>query len=539
MATQLRTYQLNAKKGVSDLFRQGVKKVLVAMGTGSGKTTFIADIIKDTIAKDNRVIFLAHRDELIDNARDRLFDQMNIRAGVIKSGRKSDPSKMVQVASVQTLIGKLKTGNVPAKLIVVDECHHHSNDGTYAKIMEYYKNSFVIGLTATPFRLDGKPLDFYQRILHPVKMKELIEQGFLVPCKVYAPKKGSINLEDLKKRAGDYNISDTAQRFDDEVIQSTIEYYKDIGKGKSFVAFCQNVKNSKIACNAFNKAGIVSAHIDANTKDKRRKEIVQMFREGKIQILFNVNIFTEGFDMPSIWGVILLRKTASLGLYLQMLGRGMRPQKGKTECTVIDMANNISEHGYPRNYDDWGFTLSGLDKKPSKPKLCEQCNEGVAELVFEDDDFRYYKCGVCEAPSKRSKNTKMSINGSKELVVANEVSVLLTTLLKQTRQTMLKHLKAKTYPLKFLRIQCHLKGYKRKYPGMLFLKHQLGPEGFNYDHPKKFLNANALIAMAEEEAGLSKIWMAIREIDIPKKELSSKDKFFKNKWKQKFKNGRQ
>ncbi|GAB2528228.1 DEAD/DEAH box helicase [Rufibacter soli] len=367
---QLRDYQLNALALLNQGILDGHRAQLLVLPTGAGKTTVAGQMIHNTTAKGNHVLFMAHRKELVDQAKNRLHS-FGIHPGVIMAGWKHRKDRAVNVASVQTLIKR----ELPhATVIVVDECHH-STSGSFKKILDQYPNAFIVGLTATPYRLDGKGLGSvgYTNIVAPISLGELTEQGHLVPARYIGVPK---DMSDVATKGGDYDVHQMHMKFDKaELYDEVVEKYNSFAPGTKAIVFNVDVKHSESMRDRFLSAGISCAHVDGETSPVERNKILAAFRDGKYQVLCNVNILTEGFDLPAIETVILNRSTKSKSLYLQMVGRGLRPAPGKRHCTVLDHGGNVWNHGPVDAPDE--YTLEDVPKKKAQQaapvKECPQC----------------------------------------------------------------------------------------------------------------------------------------------------------------------
>lgn len=365
----LRDYQNNAIEQLRDGFRQGHRAQLLVLPTGAGKTTVASKLIHGAVEQTNRVLFMAHRKELVEQAKERLH-QFGIKPGVIMSGWKQRANMAVNVASVQTLLRR----ELPdAKIIVVDEAHH-SISASFKKLLEQYPSSAIIGLTATPYRLDGKGLgDIYTNIIAPISLAELTERGFLVPARYVGSK---MDMSGVKTTGGDYDVHQMHSMFDKkEIYAGVVEHYKQFAPNTKAIVFNVDVKHSEKMRDTFLESGIAAAHVDGETPPLERSRILAAFKEGRFQVLCNVNILTEGFDLPAIETVVLNRATKSKSLYLQMVGRGLRPAPGKSHCTVIDQGGNVWDHG-PVDMEE-EYTLESVKKKKMQQaapvKACPQC----------------------------------------------------------------------------------------------------------------------------------------------------------------------
>ncbi|MBS4000798.1 MAG: DEAD/DEAH box helicase [Desulfobulbaceae bacterium] len=361
----LRPYQARFKSAIYNSFRTNIN-VMGVLPTGAGKTHCFSSIVSDCIAKGHKVLILAHREELIGQAYAKLKNGYNLEVGVIKSGYTPNLSAPVQVASVQTLIRR--DLNIPFKLMIVDEAHHDQKNNTYGKIRDkikkYSPTLRVLGVTATPIRLNGSGFkDVYDDMVIGATVKELIELGNLVPPKylIHAP----VDLGGVKKTGGDYNLKQLAESYRAKMpCELLIEDHLKYFQGKQTVVFAINIEHSKDIVESYNRKGIKAAHIDGDTPDEIRKSILRDFADKRITVISNFGILTEGFDCPGIEVIQLARPTESLSLFMQMGGRALRPAEGKEQAIISDWANAVMTHGKLEFDRDW--TLGGLSGKYKK-----------------------------------------------------------------------------------------------------------------------------------------------------------------------------
>ncbi len=367
-----RPYQDRAISETSNAFKKGIKKVLLCLPTGGGKTTIASLIIKNAVLKDKKVLFLAHRQELIYQAHARL-QKFGVYAGIIM-GKHKYAYDSVNVASIQTLQRRFMP---PADLIFIDEAHH-TNSAGILKILENYPNSYIIGLTATPERLDNKSLStVYNELICPIDINELIDDGFLVTPRIFAAA-DSLREEDfanVKTAMGDYANNELYKLYDKpKLYKGVVENYKKLAPNTKAIIFCVNCEHSRNTADEFLNNGILAMHLDADVPTEKRKEILEDFANGKFNVLCNVNILTEGYDLPSIETVILNRATKSTALYFQMVGRGLRPAPNKNFCIVIDHGANWKTHGLVTDEREWNWEGKKKDKKGAFPtKECPNC----------------------------------------------------------------------------------------------------------------------------------------------------------------------
>ena len=260
-----------------------------------------------------------------------------------------------------------------ANNILVHNCHHLGAQ-TWRNLYEYYPNAYKIGLTATPWRLDGKGLaDFFSSIVMGPRVRDLINQGWLCDYKIYAPV--APDLSGIKSSMGDFVNKELFTRMNNAAITgSCINEYVKHASGKRGIVFAVNVEHSKIIMDGFNLRGIECEHIDATTHPDLRASAINRFKRGETKVLTNVNLFGEGFDLPDIECVMLMRPTKSLSLYLQMVGRALRPTEHKQHAIILDHSGNALEHNMPCYEHEW--SLAGRPKKKSssvKIKVCPKC----------------------------------------------------------------------------------------------------------------------------------------------------------------------
>ena len=370
----LRPYQRAALEGLRAAISRGRRRVLLVLPTGGGKTTIAAEMIHGAVRRGRKVLFVAHRKELIDQASQRL-DQFAVPHGVIMAGhRRWHPLMPVQVASVQTLVRRQAP---PADLVIVDEAHH-ARARTYQRILDHYPHAPVIGLTATPWRTDGRGLgELFEDIVAPVSIRELTEQGYLVPVTGFAY--DSPDLRAVRTRGGDYERRGLELAMGGQVIAGHIvERYLEHGRGKRAILFATSVRHSLDLVSRFQAAGVRAEHLDGETDRDTRERILARLASGATQVVSNVGVLTEGWDCPSVEICILARPTQSVALYLQMVGRVLRPAPGKTVARIHDHAGCILMHGLPSAERDYSLTSDTASAKGESEAMralrqCQQC----------------------------------------------------------------------------------------------------------------------------------------------------------------------
>lgn len=338
--TTLRPYQAEALEAVLTSSEKGIKRPMVVLPTGMGKTVLFTSIAREM---NTRTLVIAHREELLTQAKSKF---QNVWPGVpigIVQGRKNEYGAKVVAASIQTLINEKRIKQLgDFGLIVVDECHHAAAD-SYMEVLGNLKafeenGPVVLGVTATPNRSDGLGLDStFQEIVYEKDILYGIENGYLcnlrgIVCRL------DIDFKKLKTRAGDFQAGSSAELLlAAGAPKYTVEAYQEHANGRKGVVFTPTVEVAEQMADAFNKAGIPSAAISGKSKKEDRRNILKALDTGEIQMVANCGVLTEGFDQPDISCVIIARPTKSQGLYIQMVGRGTRLAPGKEDCIVIDM----------------------------------------------------------------------------------------------------------------------------------------------------------------------------------------------------------
>lgn len=370
-----RDYQLQGIEAVRQCIRDGNRKILLVSPTGSGKTVIASHIIQNSDARGYHSLFVAHRREIIFQTSHKL-KAVGVDHGLILSGHKQSFMAMTHVASIQTLVRR----NAPrADLLIFDEAHHVSA-GTYQRILNQYPEAVILGLTATPCRRDGKGLGAtFEKLVQVASIEDLIAQGFLVPVTPYAPSRP--DLTGVRKTAGDYNEGDLEKAVDKpKLIGDIVDHWHRLAGSRKTILFAATIGHSQHMVEAFRASGVKVQHIDGEMDHGLRDRILEEYREGDLQVICNVGVLTEGFDAPETGCIVLARPTKSFGLFVQMLGRGMRPAQGKQDCILLDHAGAIYEHGLP-NRIDWQLEPGELAYKPRKyekkedaPWVCKSCS---------------------------------------------------------------------------------------------------------------------------------------------------------------------
>lgn len=340
----LRPYQVEAIQQARAALGTGSKAVLLVSPTGSGKTIIAAEIIRLAVQRSSRVLFLAHRRELIQQTADKL-NRFGVRHGIVMAGVRPALQHPVQVASVQTL-ARRRDVLTAVDLIFFDEAHHAAA-GSYTDILEWYPRARVVGLTATPWRLDGRGLaDVFDAHVLVASPRELKEAGFLVPVGGWEFE--SIDTSHARVARGDFATKDLVdEAAKPRVVGDIVEEWLRHADGKRSVVFCVSIEVSKLIAEKFRAAGVACEHIDGEMATAERDAVITRLRSGVTRVVCNCNVLTEGFDCPELEVCVLARPTLSTALYLQMVGRVLRPAPGKTMARIHDHSGCLVRHGHP------------------------------------------------------------------------------------------------------------------------------------------------------------------------------------------------
>lgn len=382
MQVNLRNYQELAIAQLDDEFRKSNRRVILWAIMGAGKTTIATWLINRSVQYDFPVIFIVRGRELVKNASETL-DKYKIAHSINMAGHwRYDQKKLVQVCSVDTLKSRKNypfTDKEP--LIFLDEAHKN-----YDEIFEIYPNAFIVGMTGTPFT----DMSAYHTYVHPIEGYELRDQGHLVPEKIYCPH--IIDVSAVKIKAGDFERKQLESVVTSSaVVGNVVQDYITYGQSRPTVCFAVSVEHSLQLTQAFNDAGIKAVHCDANSTDKERKDARDNIVNGSISIICNVDIFSVGWDCPSISCIILARPTWSLTWYMQAIGRGLRSHSGKSNCIILDNAGNVFRHGTPYRIRE--ISLDKPEKK--KPRVMDTKVCTCEECFFIFDPEEHTQCPEC------------------------------------------------------------------------------------------------------------------------------------------------
>lgn len=419
----LRGYQQKMLQSLYQTWRQK-QSVMVQMPTGTGKTHLMAAIVQKYA--DKGVLVVAHRRELIAQISQTL-DSFGVKHGLIVSGNEMDYSRKVQVASIQTLArrrtGKKSPeidkkdnhyGSFSPSLVIVDEAHHALAD-TYRQLWEWWPKAKFLGLTATPCRLNGKPFtDLFDQLLQSWNIREFIQEGWLSDLDYISVRSDSRAVQqiahlDKRNVDGDFQTKQMAMVLDvPESIDHLYQSYQQYAAGKKGIVYAIDRQHAQHIAAYYVEHGVRCAVIDSKTPEERRRQTLEDYRRQTLDVLVNVDIFSEGFDCPEVEFIQLARPTMSLSKYLQQVGRGMRVTESKKEVIVLDQVGSYLFFGLPTSDRNWQGMFLGKEK-----------GKGVMRVVSRENDWG-------EATDKMLVNEEMLriksvVNGKERSGIANSL----------------------------------------------------------------------------------------------------------------------
>ena len=382
----IRDYQETALFGVRDAIADGSKRVLLVLATGLGKTVVAAQLVKWAIDMHRRVLFIAHRRELVNQCAAKL-ERFGVPHGVVMAGIDANHEMLVQVASVQTLwmrgVKRSKMELPQADILIIDEAHR-SRGATYEALIRHYTTDagLILGLTATPCRADGKGLGnvFNAMVMGP-SIEDATKAGHLVPVRYFGAK-DEPDLAGIKTVAGDYHEGQLAQAMDKpKLVGDIVEQWGRLAANRQTVVFATSVQHSIHLTRQFVAAGVKAEHLDGNTPTDERDAILRRLERGETQVVCNCEVLIEGWDCPPVSCVALARPTKSVARFIQMCGRTLRPFPGKTDCIVLDHAKCVLTHGRLSEFVLWSLDSDttiqqrqkAAKKKTRKPIKCQKC----------------------------------------------------------------------------------------------------------------------------------------------------------------------
>jgi DNA repair protein RadD len=372
----LRPYQSAALDAVRAEMRAGRRRVVLQLPTGGGKTVIAAHILSGATDRGLRSVFLAHRRELVHQASARLSAE-GVSHGVILAGEPATGAA-VQVASVQTIVRRTVD---PVEFVFVDECHH-TPATSYRRILDALRPRWVVGLSATPYRTDGRGLgDDFDALVRGPSTEDLTRDGWLAPCDVYSVPGPSMG--GARRTGGDWSPSDLSARCDrPEIVGDLLEHWRRLGRDLPTVAFAVSVDHATRIAETFGAAGVPAALLTGTTPHGERARVLEALATGSVRVVANCAVLTEGWDCPVAACALVARPTLSRGLWRQMVGRVLRTAPGKARAVILDHGGCVARHGHPYEPDEADLSSEPVRfraeaEPPPATRICAVCY-GVA-----------------------------------------------------------------------------------------------------------------------------------------------------------------
>jgi superfamily II DNA or RNA helicase len=401
-----RDYQEKGLTLMRKAFQEGNRKIMFWLATGGGKSVIFILLVAGLLSNKKKVLLVVKRRQLVFQTQ-RHFSKWGILSSIMIGATKGfNKALPLQICSIDTIARRDISFLGDFDFTIVDECHDTTSDNykeLFKQLQEMNPNMAFIGLTATPFPIGKKIHDFWQCCVKPIEVHELRDRGYLTPCDVFIP--SEIDLSSIGTKAGDYDQKDLAEKMSDmEIIGDVVETYQKLGNNKPAILFAVNKEHSILMAEAFTQAGIPAIHCDESTPQKERDEAIKGLQTGKYKILSNVNIFSTGVDIPEAEVGIMARPTKSEVLYIQQVGRLLRPYRRCGKCktaydnsekcpvcgydkpeyikekaVILDHGNNISRHGSPFRIRKAVLTKEDVKEKEKDDsemiavKTCKNC----------------------------------------------------------------------------------------------------------------------------------------------------------------------
>ena len=400
MSFKLRPYQQDALDKLRATIGEGHRHILLGAPTGFGKTSLGKQIVDNAVDKGKRVLFTAHRKELIYQTF-KTFGRPGATSVSLGQEGAFDKSLPIQLASLQTLAARLRNygkdylGQID--IVIMDEVHYGWGSAMQQLIMEAFgQEAIVIGLSATPVDALGYRLEGFDTTIYDTQTEDLIAGGYLTPVECFAPVKP--NLDNVKIRQGDYAIEQIEKIMEDDfIVKNSFEVWQKYAHGLKTVVFCVSIAHAEMVEREFKQNGVRTGVIHSKVSKTQRDRTLEEFKNGEIEVLTNVDVLTTGFDEPTIQCLLLARPTKSMRLYLQIIGRGIRTHPSKEQCLILDCAGNIKDNGYPTSRRNFNRPkpLKGQKKQPEPipqdPPECESCGniinpEDRGRKIYETED---------------------------------------------------------------------------------------------------------------------------------------------------------
>ena len=396
---QLRNYQ---SKWIEDIFRawsRGHRRVLAQLACGAGKTVCFAHISHQFFRRNQKVLVIAHRIELITQAAEKLAEVESVPIGIIKAGIPASPERLIQVASIQTLARRkeLPSG---IGLVIFDEAHH-ATASSYRRILEHYKDSFILGVTATPLRVDGQGFaSLFDELVIGISTDKLIQNGYLSKFRLFATPT-TISTYGVDKNRGEFKSKDLALAVTNQLaVKEILLHYLTYAPNQQTIIYASSIEHSKEIAREFCRNSLKAEHLDGDTNPRTREQVLARFQAGITQVLTNYEILTEGYDYQNVECVYCVRPTESPTLWLQMVGRALRVSSSQSVATIIDVTDNWKKHGLPDDPRQWSLSATSVPYPNRGLIQCEKCTHIFRPLASE------WRTTALSTQQKRSRQMK-------------------------------------------------------------------------------------------------------------------------------------
>ena len=406
---QPRDYQLDGLEAMRNAIRRGVRRMCYQLPTGGGKTVVAGFMIQAAHQKGLRVGWFAHRRELIMQP-SAMLDRIGIPHGITMATHKRyDPQAQIQVLSIDTAVRR----ELPRfDLIIVDEAHHSRSD-SYTETIKRLNAKTVIGITATPCRMDGRGLgDIFEEIILGPSVKDLTQRGYLVPSETYS---WPVSTHGIKITCGDFNQKQAEDRMSDpKLVGNVVEHWLKRCSDRETIVFASGIGHSRLLAKRFEAEGIATAHLDGNTPMDERDDIISRLKSGALRVVCNYGVLTEGTDIPNVSAIVNCRLTQSLSLWLQMAGRGLRSHTGKRDCIIHDHGGSARLHGLPDQPQEWTLNRTADIQKAKKTalipvdkvKVCPDCGRvHERDVLICECGYAFKRAEIRETPGELEKLT--------------------------------------------------------------------------------------------------------------------------------------
>lgn len=420
----MRPYQTDSINQIRAAWKSGHKKVLLHLATGSGKTHIFSHVLKATAENGKHCAMFVKGIQLVDQASRRLFHE-HVPHGVRQGNHwNKNYQAKIQICSIDTLTTRQQFPD--AKVLVIDEAHLFTSKKC-VEFMEHYRDAYILAVTATPYTTESLR-HIADEVVSPITMQELIDLGFLVPPRYFAPSEP--DMKGVHTRNGDYVNAEIEDRMN-VLTGDIVSHWKSIAQGRPTLAFAVNIKHSKDLVAQFNSAGIPAEHVEGDNTFDERKNAIKRLETGEIKILSNVGVFCTGVDIPFASCVLLARPTKSYNLYIQQCGRGTRIHETKTDFLILDHAGNVLRHGFITDEPEVDLDGTQIKEKGGiQPRVCGKCFAIFTGRICHD-------CGF-EMPKAESLEVELEPGMLKELVQypkGMEISLFIS----RCRETQKKH----------------------------------------------------------------------------------------------------